>query len=262
MAAQYAFVDVFAQLRALVALDIANGDADLNNLERFDYWAASFEYMRGIARFECDWDAYNLELAAVQKIADRGAQIAAAQGPLMAARASLVANATAMMWAHLSRVSSLGDLGTITNVLSQSVSNVLGDGATATLLQLANLTALPDGAAVPRAYDPAAAPLLRINVVRGILAAGEDFRLEAFVLAPAGQAAAATLTLFTAPVGGSDWAPTPMPRVADGRAVFAATVAGAAVGGDFQYYVAAALPGQTLVFPPTAPASPQFVAVL
>jgi hypothetical protein len=258
----YAFVDAFAQLRALVALDIANGDADLSNLERFDYWLSSFDYMRGIARFECDWSAYDAELAAVQKIADRGAQIAAAQGPLMAARASLVANASRMMWAHLARVSSLGDLGTITNVLSQSVSNVLGDGATSTLLQLANLTALPDGAAVPRVYDPAGAPLLRVNVVRGILGAGEPFRVEAFVLASAAQAAGAALTLFTAPAGGSSWAPTPMARVAPGRAVFAATVSGAAVADDFMYYIAATLPSATLVFPPTAPDSPQFVAVL
>jgi len=260
----YAFVDAFEQLRALVALDIANGDADLNNLERFDYWAASFEYMRGIARFECDWAAYDAELAAVQKIADRGTQIAAAQGPLMGARASLVANASRMMWAHLARVSSLGDLGTITNVRSQSVANVLGDGATATLLQLANLTALPDGAAVPRVFDPAGAPLLRVNVVRGILTAGEPFRVEAFVLASAEQAAGAALTLFTAPVGGSAWSPTPMARVLTGRAVFSATVTGAAVADDFQWFIAAALPSPvaTLVFPPTAPDSPQFVAVV
>jgi hypothetical protein len=38
-----------------------------------------------------------------------GAQIAAAQGPLMAARVSLVANATRMIWDHLARVSSLGE---------------------------------------------------------------------------------------------------------------------------------------------------------
>jgi hypothetical protein len=32
----YAFVDAFAALRAAVLGDIANGLADLNNLERFD----------------------------------------------------------------------------------------------------------------------------------------------------------------------------------------------------------------------------------
>ena len=102
VAAQYGFVDAFEQLRSLVALDIANGDADLNTLERFSYWASSMAYMRGIARFECDWANYAAELAAVQKIA-------AAQGPLMAARVSLVANATRMIWDHLARVSSLGE---------------------------------------------------------------------------------------------------------------------------------------------------------
>jgi len=144
-------------------------------------------------------------------------------------------------------------------VLSQSVTHALGDDPTAVLLALANLTALAPEASVPRAYDPAAAPQLRVNVVRGLLSAGEPFELEAFVLAAGG--AGAKLTLFTAPAGGSPWAPTPMAPVAAGRAVFAATVTGATVADDFMYYIAAEVDGQTLYFPPTAPASPNFVAV-
>ena len=52
-----------------------------------------------------------------------------------------------------------------------------------------------------------------------------------------------------------------MARVAADRAVFSASVAGAAVADDFLYYIEASLAdGSRLFFPPTAPAGPNFVA--
>ena len=51
-ATTYAFVDELTALRAPLLASIAAGHADLNSLERFDYWLQQFVYMRGIGTLE------------------------------------------------------------------------------------------------------------------------------------------------------------------------------------------------------------------
>jgi hypothetical protein len=111
-ATQYAFVGAFVAQRPALLAAIAGGRAALDNLERFDYWAGQFLYMRAIAAFECSWAGYNAVLAAVKKIADPAARQAAARGAGVAARASLVANATAMVQELLATVSTIEGSGT------------------------------------------------------------------------------------------------------------------------------------------------------
>ncbi len=54
------------------------------------YWAASFNYMRHIAVFECDWANFNAVLGTVNNISDPTARTAAARAELLPARISLV----------------------------------------------------------------------------------------------------------------------------------------------------------------------------
>jgi hypothetical protein len=65
-----------------------------------------------------------------QAITDPQQRIAAARSSLLPARVSLIANASAMMFDHLSRVSSFGDLGGTSNILSQSLVHAIGDAPT------------------------------------------------------------------------------------------------------------------------------------
>ncbi len=110
-AATYAFVDTMTSLRAELLTSISNGNADLAALERFDYWLQQFVYMRGIARMECDWAAYNAVIASVQGITNRQQQIAAAIALGFPARISLVANVTTMMNDLMATVSTTEGFG-------------------------------------------------------------------------------------------------------------------------------------------------------
>jgi hypothetical protein len=246
----YGWVEVFASLRPWVVADIGQGLADLNSLERFDYWATSFLYQRDIARMECDWDAYNSVIASIKAITDPAQRQLAARTVGLAARISLVENVTEMVWDHLSRVSSLGDLGTTTNFLSQSLPNAVGDGPTAALVALMGEN-LPANAFPPTFFDASRSPFLRVLVPRSMLAANEPFRLEAIVLAHPSMAPS-TVTLYTAPLGSSTYTPTPMVQVpGDGHVRQVYTAQLPAQAADFQYYVEAILPGKAAAALPT-----------
>jgi hypothetical protein len=44
--ATYSWVDTYLALRPTLVRAISNGAADLNNLERFDYWGSQFTYSK------------------------------------------------------------------------------------------------------------------------------------------------------------------------------------------------------------------------
>ncbi len=69
VAKSYAFADELAALEARVA--------GPENRERFDYWVASFRYMREVARFNCLWAVYNKAVASAKAVKDDAARRAA-----------------------------------------------------------------------------------------------------------------------------------------------------------------------------------------
>jgi hypothetical protein len=108
---------------------------------------------------------------------------------------------------------------------------------------------------------------LRVLTVRNFLAASEDFRIECFVLTAG--APPSTVSLYTAPLSGrgeqATWTQHVVPRVTgDGdavRGVYATVLPPPAT--DFMWYLAADVAsGETIVFPPTAPATPQHVVIV
>jgi len=280
----YAWVDSFAGLRPAVLADIAVGLATAANLEAFDYWASSFIYMRQIARMECDWATYEAVIKSITAMPDPTARQAAARSAGFEARISLASNVTQLVWDALVRVSSVGDLGTISNFLSQSLVHAVGPVPTAALEALAG-EALPAAAQPAPTFDPSHAPMLRVLTQRSMLGVGEPFRVEAFVLCTP-EEAPASVTLYTAPLGSTAWVASPMARVeGDGHARTLYKAVLPPQTGDFAWYIAAVLPARaggpptrglglpagtaagadgstTLVFPPAAPATPATVTLL
>jgi len=94
-------------------------------------------------------------------------------------------------------------------------------------------------------------------VVRTCLVAGEPLRLKVIVLGAEPRGG----TVFWRALGAGEVAKVPLEHVA--RGVYAATLPAEATGGDFEYYVEAAIDeGKTLRFPATAPQLNQSVVVV
>jgi hypothetical protein len=238
----YAFVDALAALRpALVAA--LGSTATLDHLERFDYWLGSFVYMRSIARFTCDWAAYNAVIKAVQAIADPAARRAAAVAQGLPARVSLIANVSAAVADLLATVSSTEGAGTTYNVLSHSSWGAVGPAPTAALEALTGAP-LPPSAQPPAGWPLTRAPVLRVPVLRTMLAAGEPLRVRALVLAPlAAPPANATLFWRAAGAGGA-WAAAPLAQAAPEGGVprFVFTAALPPQAADFEWYARVDVP--------------------
>jgi hypothetical protein len=237
----YAFVDALVALRpALVAA--LGSTATLDHLERFDYWAGQFVYMRAIAIFTCDWAAYKSVIAAVQAITDPAARRAAAVARGIPARVSLMANMTAAVTSLLATISSTEGAGTTYNVLSHSSWDAVGPVPPA-LLETLTGAPLPPAALPPAGWPLTRAPVLRVPVVRTMLAADEPLRVRALLLTPL-AAPPANATLFVRPAAGGAWAATPLAQAApEGgapRFVFTATLPPQPA--DFEWYARVDVP--------------------
>ena len=247
--------------------------------------------MQSIARFECEWSAYNAVIAKVSAIADPAQKKAAAVAQGIPARVSLMSNFTDVIQNLLSTVSTIEGSGTLYNVISHSAWDAVGPPATA---QLENLTgaALPVDAMPPAGWSTRRAPVARVQVIRTMLAAGEPLRIRAIVLAPL-SAPPRAVTLFSATHGApgaegeadDDWVLTPLVQAASEGGVerFVYTVTLPPQTGDFQWYLKVELPAPgalyteglgipagtvvgadsvTCFVPPAGPAQPQSVVVM
>ena len=260
----YAFVDEWAALRPALLAAVLAGAADRAMLERFDYAAGQFSAMRGLARLECDWAAYNTELAALSAMPAGPAREAAAQSGGFAAFASLVANASALMWDQLGYVSSYGDLA-VTSQLLASLDDIVGNHSSAAALAALAGTPLPPSCDPPRGFDPGRAPLLRVLTVRTLLEAWEPLNVRALVVG-ADPSLLVGVTLHWRPLGNASapyldlvMAQAP-PASGVVRRVYAASLPPQPA--DFEWYVSAAVGDYALFFPPDAPAQPQTVVLL
>jgi hypothetical protein len=202
----YAFVDSFVSLRPQLLAAIQSGTATLNNLERFDYWAGQFVYMRQIAKFECDWATYVSVISSINKITDPTQKQQAARTLGVPARISLQTNATIMVQDLLSTVSTIEGSGTIYNLISHGLWGAIGPSPTAELVALTG-EPLPTDALPPTSYDPLRPPQLRVQTVRTMLASDEQVNLRAIVIVAISQMPTA-VTLFSAPLGSSTWTST------------------------------------------------------
>jgi hypothetical protein len=204
----YGFVDTMVQLRPALLDAIAAGTSTLEALERFDYWAGQFIYMRSIAIYECNWYYYNAIIATIKAIPDPNARQNAARTQGIPARILLQANATNVVQNLLATVSTVEGLGTTYNILSRGIYSGVGPTPTLELVNLAGET-LPANALPPSGWDITRPPQARVPTMRSMLAAGEPLRLKAFVLCAAYQAPTSVI-VYTSPHGTSTWTPNTM----------------------------------------------------
>jgi hypothetical protein len=238
-----AFVDELAALRPRV-----QGGG---SLERFDYWLATFRYLRAIARVNCTWARFDAAMAKVRAERDPAARRELARRTALPLRRELVAQAAELHRHLMATVSTYGELGTVTNWQQHSLGRLLAVPGR----ELAGILGAPLPAdAMPSAeYD--GPPRLIVPVVRGELEAGEPLRLTVLILGsePAGPA------LCWRPLGPGPFARLPLAHVA--RGVYSALLPAAEIKGDFEYHIEATAGGRKLIWPATAPAINQSVVV-
>jgi hypothetical protein len=261
--AEYAFVDAWLALNGTLRAARARGAADAAAVERFEWFASGFQYMRAVRRAECDWGGFEAVLASLEAMPAGPAREAAAAARGFPALASLAQNLTAMVWDQLATVSTWGELA----VTAQIHSSV--DAAMAGAARLAALAGapLPPNCSRARRWDAARAPLLRVPTARSVLLAGEPFNLRALVVGAGEGGGAVNVSAFTRQLGSrGGFEETPLARAAPSggvaRSVFAASLPAPAQ--DMEWYVRAASAGweRELFFPPDAPALPASVVLL
>lgn len=238
----YNIADNMTAIRPAMLAAVKAGQATLDHLENFDFWAGSLVYMRSIHRFTCDWANYNSVIASVQSIKDPKEQQAAAIAKGVPARISLMTNFTTLMEDLLSTVSTIEGSGTVYDVLSHSSWSAIGPEPTAALEKLTG-SPLPANALAPSQWSSDRAPIARVQVIRTMLAPGEPLRIRAMVLAPV-SAGPKAVTLFWAPHGTAQWQDMPLsqaPAVA-GVVRFVYTGVLPPQTSDFQWYVNVTLP--------------------
>jgi hypothetical protein len=280
-ATAYAWVDTFIALRPDLVKAISLRVATEANLESFDYWANQFDYMRGIAKFECDWANYNTIISAIQQITNVQQQQQAARTQGFNARISLVYNLTMMMGSQIRSTTGIEGAGTIHNLITHSLQDAIGAGPTSLLQKLANQS-LPADGFPPAGWDKEEAPSLRVPTVRSILDTNEPLRIRAWILT---TLVPSNVTLYYRALGGQEaYSQVPLTRVTQSRSVYTTSLAPQAIPeGGCEYYIEAVFPtngratfhkglgipagtvlGENSVscfFPPTAPFTPATIVV-
>jgi hypothetical protein len=243
VAPSYAFVDELAALGPRVQ--------GSGNRERFDYWLATFRYLRAIARVNCTWGRFDAALVKIRAERDPAARKQLARQTALPLRRELVAQLAELHRHLLATVTTPGELGTVANWQQHLLWRLLD----APGKELSGMLAAPLPAdAMPKAdYD--GPPRLIVPTVRSALEPGEPLRLTVLVLGGEPNEAA----LCWRPLGPGPFARVPLAHVA--RGVYSAVLPAAAVKGDFEYYLEAAVAGQKLLWPATAPTINQSLVV-
>jgi hypothetical protein len=263
VAREYAFVDELAALRPRVQ--------GAGNLERFDYWLATFRYLRATARVKCTRARSDAALVKVRAERDAAARKQLARQLALPLRCELVAQMTELSRQLMATVSTYGELGTVANWQQHLMWRVLG----APGRELAGMLGepLPADAVPPAEYN--GPPRLVVPVVRGELEAGEPLRLVVLVLeGKRGQSPFVQSTLRAVPANGDCplfpvlcWRPlgpgplVRVPLVHVARGVYSVSLPAAQLKGDFEYHIEAAVGGEKVVWPASAPKINQSVVV-
>jgi hypothetical protein len=243
VAKAYAFVDELAALAARIA--------GPENRERFDYWVASFRYMREVARFNCLWAVYDKAVASAKAAKDDAARRAALASDAVPVRIEMAGALKAIFGHLLATASTTGELGTIAN-WEQHLLPGAWERPEAELVKMLG-SALPAEAILGLAYD--GPPRIIVPAVRTSLEAGEALRLKVLVLSanPPGS-----VSIAWREMGRGSWRTAALEHVA--RGVFSVILP--APSTDLEYYVEAVADGRTVRYPATAPERSQTVVVL
>lgn len=238
----YDFVERFEALRPKVA--------GAGALERFDYWAANFRYMREVARFNVLWARFNAAFEKVKTVKDEAERARLARETVLPLRIEMARTLRTVFDDLLASVSNPGELGTIANweqhllpgaweKPGEELSGILGGP-------------LPVEAELGREY--AGPARVFVPVARTSREAGETLAFKVLILAK-GEPEKAELRWRA--LGAGKFEAASLEKVARGvwRAVCPAE------DSDLEYYVSVRVDGRDLVWPPAAPDLPQTVVV-
>ncbi len=243
VAKSYAFADELAALEARVA--------GPENRERFDYWLASFRYMREVARFNCLWAVYDKAVASAKAARDDASRRAILTRDALPVRIEMAAALRTIFGHLLATASTTGELGTIAN-WEQHLLPGAWERPEAELAAMLG-SALPAEALLARAYE--GPPRILVPAVRTSLEAGEALRLKALVLSAAPPE---SVSLVWREMGRGTWRTAVLEHVA--RGVFSVTLTAPTTG--LEYYVEAVADGRTVRHPAAAPERNTTVVVL
>ena len=239
----YGFVDELAALRPQIT--------GAGNLDRFDYWLNTFNYLRQIASLRCQWAATNSSIASVRKISGTKERRETTIELVMPGYRDLIAEFGAVQKYLLETVSNPGELGTVCNWQQQTLPVVI----TNTGRELEDLLGRKlEANDIPPARV-AVTPRIFVPEVRTGIVAGESLKLTVIVLGGKPSEAA----LYWRSLGTGDYVKVPLTHVA--RGVYAVELTAAAINNDFESYVQASLGQQKLLFPATGATLPQTVVV-
>ncbi len=237
--AEYVFAPQFAELRSKVR--------GAGNQARFDYWLATFRYLRAMAQVNCVWAQYNAAFAEARQAGDPATARRLAEDRALPLRRELV-GAVADVYANLlATVSNPGELGTVMNWEQHILPGLLTKPGG----ELAGLL----GHELAADAQPAATyhgPMrVIVPTVRSSYEPAEALTLKVLVLS--GQPPREAVLKWRK-LGGRAFATVPLQPVA--RGVYAAQFpAEATAAADFEYFVEVQpVSGAPVRFPATAPA--------
>jgi hypothetical protein len=244
-AQEYAFVDELAALRPRVK--------GAGNLDRFDYWLSTFQYLRAIQRVRCVWAEFEKALSEAKAHPDAAARGKLARESALPAYRRLTQAVGELHQYLFATLSTPGELGTVANWQQHNL--VLPHTGKALAEVLGG--SLPPEAQPPTAYR--GPPRLIVPTVRTSLEAGQMLTLRVLVLAEKPTTDAA---LYWRALGTGSYAKVPLTRVA--RGVYSVQLPpGASEDADLEYYVeVVAGDAGPVRFPATAPGVGQTVVVV
>ncbi len=238
--ADYDFVDELAAYREKIT--------GMGNLERFDYWLHTFEFLRATAKMKCAWYDFDTAFENAKKEQDPKRKITLLREKVLPLRVQLARTATVVIDAQLSTVTTTGAMGTLCNIEQQTFPRMLEKPGNE--LEALLGTPLPVEAFPRKEY--AGPPRIVVTAERADLEAGEALEVRAVVL---DKAPAQEVTVCWRPLGDATAAfqRVPMPLLA--RQTYATQLQPSQWGGsDFEYYIEATpAGGATLRWPVSAP---------
>lgn len=220
---EYAFVDEFEALRPRVL--------GVGSQTRFEYWAATFRYLRATAQVNCAWGAYNQAVTRVGSASSPSVRHEYVRSVLIPLRVALVQKVGEVYDHLLATVSTPGELGTVANWEQHILPGLLhkpGEDLARWLGQEPPVLARP----TIRYNGPTR---LILPTVRTSLATGEALRLKVLVLSsqPRGE-----VWLRWRRLGSTAFAPVPAAPV--DRGVYVVDLPADRTGEqDFEFYVEA-----------------------
>lgn len=244
---EYAFVDELAALRP--------GVIGLANLERFDYWLSTLQFLRATAKMCCRWQEFNVVLERAKAAPDVEGKVRIAREEAVPKRIALV-RAVVEAYEHLlATVSTSGEMGTICN-LEQHTFPAMLDAPGKELTEIMGAP-LPAEAQLPRLY--AGGARLVVTTKRTSLESGEPLQVRTTLL---DRAPAMECRLYWRPLGAGEFQRVTMKLL--GRHTMTGQVEAAKIpAAGVEYYVEALTSTQhTVRWPVTAPALNQTVVIM